>query len=264
MGMLLITHDLGVVAQMATRVGVMYAGADRRRGATRGLLFVAAPSLYAEAVRRLARSGTARRRLETIPGQVPPLSADAARLPLRGRCPHAWELCRQEAPAVAAGGRRASRALPSRWPGSGAGHAGVPVRTPVVIAAAMAAPASAGARGRGSARAFPDSPRHPAAHRRLRARGRWRLARTGAGRTLALVGESGCGKTTVGKAILQLIPPVAAACSARAGSRRPVAPRASRLRRRMQMIFQDPFASLNPRMAVGEIIGEGMRALAGA
>jgi oligopeptide/dipeptide ABC transporter ATP-binding protein len=83
------------------------------------------------------------------------------------------------------------------------------------------------------------------------------------GRTLALVGESGCGKTTVGKAILQLLP--ASGGSVRllgqelvGQSRRELRP----LRRRLQMIFQDPFASLNPRLAVGEIIGEGMRALA--
>ena len=82
------------------------------------------------------------------------------------------------------------------------------------------------------------------------------------GRTLALVGESGCGKTTVGKALLQLIEPTAG--SVRLGGSELVGMRASacaRPRRHMQMIFQDPFASLNPRMRVGEIIAEGMSAL---
>lgn len=82
------------------------------------------------------------------------------------------------------------------------------------------------------------------------------------GRTLALVGESGCGKTTVGKSILQLIPPTAGQVQLDGReltglSRNTLRP----LRRRMQMIFQDPFASLNPRLPVGEIIGEGMGAL---
>jgi peptide/nickel transport system ATP-binding protein len=83
------------------------------------------------------------------------------------------------------------------------------------------------------------------------------------GKTLALVGESGCGKTTVGKALLQLIKPTGGSVQLEgreiAGlSRAEMRP----LRRRLQMVFQDPFASLNPRMRVGEIIAEGMQALA--
>jgi peptide/nickel transport system ATP-binding protein len=83
-----------------------------------------------------------------------------------------------------------------------------------------------------------------------------------AGRTLALVGESGCGKTTVGKALLQLIRPTAGSVSL--GSHQLVGLKGRRLRdarRHMQMVFQDPFASLNPRLRVGEIIAEGMGAL---
>jgi peptide/nickel transport system ATP-binding protein len=80
-----------------------------------------------------------------------------------------------------------------------------------------------------------------------------------AGRTLALVGESGCGKTTVGKALLQLIKPTDG--SVKLGGSELVGMKPKRLRaarRHMQMVFQDPFASLNPRMRVGEIIAEGM------
>jgi peptide/nickel transport system ATP-binding protein len=72
-----------------------------------------------------------------------------------------------------------------------------------------------------------------------------------AGRTLALVGESGCGKTTVGKAILGLQPPTGGTVRL-AGE--PVAGLRPAM---MQMVFQDPFGSLNPRMRVGEIIIEG-------
>jgi len=82
------------------------------------------------------------------------------------------------------------------------------------------------------------------------------------GRTLALVGESGCGKTTVGKALLQLIKPTAG--SVRIGGTELVGLAGQRLRaarRHLQMVFQDPFASLNPRLRVGEIIAEGMAAL---
>ncbi len=81
-----------------------------------------------------------------------------------------------------------------------------------------------------------------------------------AGRTLALVGESGSGKTTVGRTMLGLIPATAGEVVFDGIDLFSQSHRALRgLRRRMQMIFQDPFGSLNPRMTVGSIVGEPLK-----
>ena len=80
-----------------------------------------------------------------------------------------------------------------------------------------------------------------------------------AGETLALVGDSGCGKSTTGRAVLRLIEPTAG--SVHFDGNDVLALGSSdlrRLRRKMQIVFQDPFSSLNPRMSVGAIVREGL------
>ena len=256
MAILLITHDLGVVARMAQRIGVMYAG-ELVEVASRDDFFKRPRHPYTQALFAalpdVTRRGLA---LTTIPGQVPSPAAMPAGCRFAERCTQVMPVCRELSPPWrdVAGGH----AVRCHWTGEASQGKAIQrfalseqcSETPAFLAVAALAvhfPIRRGLLQRtvGYVRAVDGVS----------------LA-ISAGRTLALVGESGCGKTTVGKALLQLIKPTAG--SVKLGGKELVGMKAKRLRaarRHMQMIFQDPFASLNPRLRVGEIIAEGMSAL---
>jgi peptide/nickel transport system ATP-binding protein len=250
MGMLLITHDLGVVAENADRVGVMYAGELVEEGA-RDVFFASPQHPYSRMLFDALPCPGDGGRLATIPGQVPKLDE-----PMRGcrfapRCPHAVARCREESPDwQERNGQLVRCHLAGTLPAS-------PVReaTAHVKAAASHAllqvdglkvhfPIRRGLIQRtvGHVRAVDDV-----------------SLEIPAGRTLALVGESGCGKTTVGKALLRLIEPTAGRIAL--DGEVITARNAATLRRQAQMVFQDPYSSLNPRMRVADILLEGMDAL---
>lgn len=255
MGMLLITHDLGVVARSAHRVGVMYAG-ELVEEAPLASFFARPAHPYTQALfaalPEVAGRGV---RLASIPGQVPALAAMPAGCRFAERCPQVMAQCRSEAPAwrTCADGHR----VRCHWQGG----AIRPIRGQALSELDIE-PAKAFLEVRDLQVHFPI--RKGILQRvvgQVKAVDGVSLS-ISPGRTLALVGESGCGKTTVGKALLRLIEPTGGSVHLGGQALETLSERRLRgLRRYMQMVFQDPFASLNPRLRVGEIIAEGMSAL---
>ncbi len=260
MAILLITHDLGVVAQMAHKVAVMYAG-QIVEIATRERFFGAPRHPYSRKL-FLALPGGAKRGgdLAVIKGQVPPLTIEFHGCRFAERCDSAWERCFAEVPGWTAvdDGRRVRCHLYDEK------------RAPAAALHAQAfAPTDQAVQAGAALLQVRELKVHFPIRKGLfkRAVGQVKAVdgvsfAIAAGRTLALVGESGCGKTTAGKAILQLIRPSAGAVQFEGQDLTRLRGRALRERRAdFQMIFQDPYSSLNPRMRVADILAEGMKAL---
>ena len=264
MSLLLITHDLGVVAEMAHRVGVMYAGQIVEQ-ASREQLFAQPLHPYTQklfaALPGAQRSGQA---LAAIPGNVPALGSITQGCRFASRCDKAWALCSEQTPEwmeVEDGqGVRchlySELVAGSLWP----------VAKNEKLEAAVGYPLPA--TGHQLLQVENLQVHFPIRKGILQRTVGQVKAVDGVsleipqGRTLALVGESGCGKTTLGKALLQLIPPTAGNVRFAEHELTVLAPRELRTRRAaMQMVFQDPYASLNPKMRVAEILEEGMTAL---
>ncbi len=255
----LISHDLGVVAGLCDRVLVMYAGEVVEEGPTDQVLADPRhPYTWAlmNAVPRID-GPVASRRLNTIEGMPPDPLAQPAGCRFAPRCPFREPVCDAHPPLAPMGPARTSRC----W-----------VAAEGIRFAARTAPAEA----RAPAAAAPPGPpllvadnvvKHfPVAGGGLFARRRVVHAVDGIslevrrGEVLGVVGESGCGKSTLGRTLLRLYRPDAGRiafdgheiATARQAAIRP-------LRRRMQMVFQDPYGSLNPRMTVGDTLAEPLR-----
>ena len=259
MAMILITHDLGVAAGHTDRVNVMYAGRIAESTSTgrlfRGMRHPYTQSLLA-AVPLLTQDPA--HALRTIPGQPPDLADLAAGCRFAERCPAATERCRTEEPLLAG---PAEHQFACWHPTDGPlppGPATVS-RRPADLPATTDRPPLLEARN--LVREFPVGgnwlPGRP--RRVVHAVSDVSLA-LGPGQTFGLVGESGCGKTTLGRLLVGLDRPDAGAITVDGTDLSQLHGRELRRRRRdQQMMFQDPFSSLNPRMRIGSILREPLQ-----
>jgi len=259
MAMLLITHDLGVVAENAHRVGVMYAGQIVEQ-ATREQLF--AKPLHPYTQKLFAALPDARRSgqpLSAIPGSVPPLGSITQGCRFAPRCDKAWTLCHEQTPEWTVMNGCGVRC--HLYSETGSVKRESPLTPSHYLACGRRERVSA---GEGALLQVSDLQVHFPIRKGILQRVVGNVKAVDGvslsipqGRTLALVGESGCGKTTLGKALLRLLP--ATAGSAHFAGKELIGTDAARSS--IQMVFQDPYASLNPKMRVAEILEEGMTAL---
>jgi len=263
LGVLLITHDLAVVSGMAHRVALMYAG-EVIEVAPAAEFFANPKHPYARLLLQ-ALPDAARRDepLAAIAGTVPPLWQDFAGCRFEPRCDRAMRHCASTPPALTdAGPRHQVRCLLYSQPGEAlprapaATRAVLPMRTEE--GGAVLDVRDLRVRYPLKAPFFHRGPRHFDAVDGVGFQLR-------AGRTLALVGESGSGKTTTGKAIVQLLRRQAQVSGQALLDGQDLLRLDGKAllhaRRSIQMIFQDPFASLNPRMRVVDVLEEGLIAL---
>jgi peptide/nickel transport system ATP-binding protein len=254
----IITHNLGIVARYADRVNVMYAARLIETGPAEAV-FARPAHPYARgllaAVPRLDRGRSSQ--LATIDGAPPNLLDPPEGCRFRPRCRYAIDACERVPASVEVE----------------AGHFAACHRAGEIDAleqathqdAAAATPVGAGAHGepildiRHTSKFFPIGGGFLRGPPKLVKAVNNVSLQIMPGETLGLVGESGCGKSTLGRLVLRLDDPTAGEIVFEGSDLAPLSrPQMTDVRKRMQVIFQDPYSSLNPRMTVGQIIGEPM------
>ena len=253
--MLLVTHDLGVVAGVAERVQVMYAGRIVESGPV-DPIFASPQMPYTAGLLAsvpVSDAGSDRRRLQPIPGSPPSMLSPPRGCAFAPRCPLVDDRC-ETAPVleeVGEGHRAAcyrhaeAQSAFGSEPGGEAGGRSVSKqqREPLLV-------------GRGLEKTFAVRGGRRRSRALLRAvRGVDLSLRPG--ETLGLVGETGCGKSTTARLLLRLEDPDAGSVVLDGVDLTGLSAAALREKRAdVQVVFQDPFAALNPRLTVREIVAE--------
>ncbi len=250
MAVLFVTHDLSVVQEHADSIHVLYAGRSVEWGAA-AAFFQHPRHPYSEALLgSVARLGQAR--LRNIPGNLPEPEQRPPGCRFAPRCAYAGEGCSAAYPQANAQGATLAACLyplprPSR-PAFAESLAPRPARN----FAPLLDVTDLGVRYRGAGGWFGAARRLPPSLAEV-------SFRLGRGECLGVVGESGSGKSSLGRAVLQMIE-YDGQVTLDGHDFHAMAGRAKRdLRRKIQVVFQDPRESMNPRMTIGEVIAEPLR-----
>ena len=259
--LILITHDLGIVADLADQVMVMYAGRPVETADRRDIYYKTHHPYTQGLLRSIPVAGRAGDRLPAIPGQPLSMLRDPVGCSFAPRCPQVFDRCRAEEPplrAVAGDIEHRSACWLEVRPKSEAG--GAPGSDPPTARKPIARDTA------GPLMRLTGVVKHFPAGGASLVPGRQRgvvHAVDGVdlvverGETLGLVGETGCGKSTLARCMAGLHPLTGGEISFDGKQMSELPGR--ELRRDIQVVFQDPYGSLNPRRRVGSIIGEPLR-----